>query len=76
MATASGGGAFERGLRDLLQFGAKGFVELQNGIYTGSNIAIPSVVSSAQLQSQYQAGLDAAAGRAAHQPEKTTEMEK
>lgn len=76
MASASGGGGFERGLRDLQQFMVKGFVELQNAAYAESNIAIPSVVSSAQLQSHYQAGLDAAADRAAHEPEKTAEMEK
>ena len=67
---------FARGLHDLGRFGAKGFVELQNAVYPGSNIAIPAVVSQAQLESQYQSGLDAAAARAAGPPEKSSEMEK
>ena len=36
----------------------KGAVEVQNSVYTGSNVAIPSVVSSAQLENQYDAGLE------------------
>jgi len=49
--------AWRDGLRDLAQFGRKGFVELQNSVYTESNIAIPAVVSQAQLESHYQQSL-------------------
>jgi hypothetical protein len=75
MAKAGGKGWFARGLRDLYQFATRGVVELQNAVYAESNVAIPSVVTSAQLQSQYEAGLDASAGRAA-EPEKASELER
>jgi hypothetical protein len=43
-------GGWKRGLADVKQFFARGMVELQNATYTESRIAVPQVVSAAQLR--------------------------
>lgn len=45
-------GMGKKGLDDLKQFAARGVIELQNAVYTGSPYPLAHVVSAAQLSAE------------------------